>query len=99
MITAKIVAAIRERMQVQPEYADDHLHALVLAALTPRETAVYELVRERGEMTVTQVVAELAMNANMARTILLTLHSCKLVDRHQRTDGKRPPVWVYKRIK
>lgn len=96
MITAKIVAAIRDRMQVQPEHADDHLHALVLAALTPRETEVYELVQRRGEMTVNQVVAELAINTNMARTILATLHSCKLLDRHPRT-GTRAPVWVYKR--
>lgn len=97
MITAKIVAAIRDRMQVQPEYADDHLHALVLAALTPSETKVYALVQKHGELTVNQVVAELAMNANMARSILSMLHSCKLLDRHQKTDGKRPPVWVYKR--
>lgn len=97
MITAKIVAAIRDRMQMQPEYADDHLHALVLAALTPSETQVLELVQTRGEMTVTQVVAELGMHPNMARTILATLHSCKLLDRHQRT-GRKSPVWVYKRI-
>ena len=99
MITAKIVAAIRDRMLEQPEHADDHLHALVLAALTPREIEVYELVQSRGELTVNAVVAELAMNANMACTILLKMHSCKLIDRHKRTNGMRRPVWVYKRIK
>ena len=96
MITATIIAAIRERMREQPEHADDHLHALVLAALTPREIEVYELVQKHGELTVNQVVAELGMHPNMARGILAMLHSCKLLDRHQRT-GRKSPVWVYKR--
>lgn len=96
MTDARTIAQIRDQIMLYPDQATDYMHALVVAALTTRAIEVYELVQKHGELTVNQVVAELGMHPNMARGILAMLHSCKLLDRHQRT-GRKSPVWVYKR--
>jgi predicted ArsR family transcriptional regulator len=94
--TAKIVAEVREQVRRNPDQADEHLLALLLACLTERETEVYDWsLGQAGEFSKGDAAAHFGVHENTAGTVLLALVHYGLLRRVERQMRGRPPIWLY----